>query len=176
MVERKGDLHHVALLIGGNEGNRLRLIEMARSLLQRHVGTIEKISAVYETEPWGFQSEQTFLNQALLLCTTLEPHALLKSCQTVETELGRQRHPEIEGYSSRTMDVDIIFYDQQIIDDDLLQVPHPRMHLRRFVLQPLSEIMPQYIHPVLGKTVATLLSEVDDIDPLRVVHFTTASK
>ncbi|MDR0414717.1 MAG: 2-amino-4-hydroxy-6-hydroxymethyldihydropteridine diphosphokinase [Prevotellaceae bacterium] len=150
------------LLLGSNMGNRLRLLESACSLLQQPCICVEKKSSVYESAPWGFEAAQNFLNMALQVRTQLCPHSLLQAAQRVEQELGRERAAGA-GYASRPIDVDILFYGGDVVDDaPQLSVPHPRVHERRFALAPLAEIAPDFVHPVLKKTVATLLRECGD--------------
>lgn len=168
-------MNKVALLIGGNQGNRQMLIEQTTVLIQERIGTVVAVSKVYETEPWGeFEAEsgeqrvENFMNQALLVATSLTAHEVLHEALAIEKELGRQRpqlspltsQPSTRKYHSRPMDIDVIFYNDEVIETADLTVPHPRMHLRRFVLEPLAEIMPGYQHPILGKTVKEMLEEV----------------
>lgn len=153
-------MNKVALLIGGNQGDRQSLIQQTAVLIQQRIGTVVAFSKVYETEPWGeFDSpQQNFLNQALLVETSLNAHEVLRKALMIEKELGRVR-PSISPrkYHSRPMDIDLIFFNDEVISTPDLIIPHPRMHLRRFVLEPLSEIMPEYSHPLLGKTVREML-------------------
>ncbi len=164
-------MHRVALLIGGNQGDRRALMEQATVLIGQRIGTVVAVSSVYETDPWGdFGDEQplSFLNRALLVETQLSAHEVLKEALLIEAILGRMR-PQLSTvncqsstrkYYSRPMDIDLIFWDDEVIDTPDLTIPHPRAHLRRFVLEPIAEIMPDYSHPVLKKTVKELLNEV----------------
>ena len=172
-------MNQVALLIGGNQGDRRRLIQQATELIRQRIGTVVAVSSDYETEPWGdFEVENgkgrvaNFLNRALLVETFLTAHAVLEEALVVEAILGRMRpstpQVAVHGaadlprrlYHSRPMDIDLIFFNDEVIDTPDLQIPHPRMHLRRFVLEPLSEIMPDYRHPVSGKTIKEMLDEI----------------
>lgn len=152
--------NRVVLLIGGNEGDRLSLLAEARSRIGKRIGDLVGVSEVYETEPWGFDAEQNFLNQGLLVETALGAMEVLEEALAIEAELGRVRHGK--GYASRPMDIDLIFYNNEVTDGPRLTLPHPRMHLRRFVLQPLSDIIPDYIHPLFHKSVKELLDECED--------------
>jgi len=140
------------LLLGSNVGNRELFIHRAREAICRHCGQIITLSKIYETEPWGFEAETYFLNQALLIETRLSPIALLKQCLDTEEVLGRKRTSEAERYSSRNIDIDILFYDDIVCETPELTLPHPRLHLRKFALEPLAEVAPEWRHPVWGLT------------------------
>lgn len=156
-------MNRVALLIGGNQGDRQMLIEQATALIQERIGTVALVSHIYETEPWGDFGDdrpQNFLNRGLLVETHLTVHEVLHEALAIEADLGRQRHNlSPRTYHSRPMDIDLIFFNEDIINTADLTIPHPRAHLRRFVLEPLAEIIPDYRHPVLGLTVRELLQQ-----------------
>ena len=154
----------VALLLGGNQGDVKRTLQTAQQLINSRVGAVLRCSHRYESEPWGFPAAQRFSNQALEVSTDLSPLEVLDACQGIERELGRNRAAEaIEkassgaAYSSRPIDIDIIFYGDEVIDDERLAVPHPLLAEREFALQPLAEIMRRHRHPVTGVTVGEML-------------------
>ena len=153
-------MEKVYLCLGGNVGDTRQYLNQAISLISSRIGTVAAQSAVYQSEPWGFNAEQMFLNQAVMVETELEPHAVLEHCLQIESELGRTRSGN--GYEPRTIDIDIIFFGSQIISQPDLKVPHPLMHRRNFVLQPLCEIAPNLVHPVFGLTVKQLADECGD--------------
>jgi 2-amino-4-hydroxy-6-hydroxymethyldihydropteridine diphosphokinase len=156
----KKQIHKVVLLLGSNQGNRSENIDRAIRMIREEAGEILKTSSVYLTQPWGFESTNTFLNQALLMHTLLKPITLLGVVQNIEKELGRNHN--INFYTSRTIDIDLIFYDELVIRKPELTVPHPLMQLRRFALVPICEILPDYRHPVEGRTVAAILEDCED--------------
>lgn len=158
------------LLLGSNRGERAAILEKARSLISGGAGVISMQSGLYESEPWGFEDDTLFLNQVVIVETELSPGILLHTLLDIETSLGRKRTSQ-PVYSSRTIDIDILFYNDLIIDDAELKVPHPRMQFRMFALMPLVELWPELIHPVLKKPVSKLLE--DCRDDLRVEKFVT---
>jgi 2-amino-4-hydroxy-6-hydroxymethyldihydropteridine diphosphokinase len=149
------------LLLGSNLGDRRAWLRQARELLAQRAGTIVGQSSLYESEPWGFVSPDRFLNQAVAIATTQTPEALLATTQQIETLLGRQPATG-RRYASRTMDIDLLFYENRQIESAALTLPHPRLHERRFTLLPLAEIAPDWVHPRLKKTVTELLEACSD--------------
>lgn len=153
--------HQAYIIAGSNIEPRRLSIKQAVSLLQESGIAITKSSAIYESEPWGFQAELNFLNQVFFIETEKNAHELLELLLKTEKKLGRQRKNS-QSYSSRIIDLDILFFDHEVINTRALQVPHPKMTERRFVLEPLHEIAPQYIHPKLNKSVHELLLKCPD--------------
>lgn len=150
----------VYLCLGGNIGDTLNYFQNAVAMIGRRIGSVVSQSAVYQSEPWGFNAEQMFLNQVVVAETELEPHAVLELCLQIEAELGRTRSGN--GYEPRTIDIDIIFFGHQIVSQPDLQVPHPLMHQRNFVLRPLCDVAADFVHPFFRKTVHQILAECDD--------------
>ena len=148
------------LSLGSNLGDRLRLIQEAVAALTVEAGPVTALSSLYETEPWGFSSPHRFLNVALALETSLSPETLLAVTQRIERDLGRT-HKSVDGrYADRTIDIDLLFVGDAVLDTPALTLPHPRLHLRRFVLEPLREIAPDLCHPLLRTSVSQLLAEL----------------
>ena len=144
------------LALGTNIGNKRRNMITAAALLAERVGDVLALSGFYETEPWGFQSENTFLNAALQLDTSLSPLELLKATQEIEIEMGRTQKSN-GAYHDRIIDIDILLSDNLVLQTPELTLPHPLMHERLFVMEPLAEIAPNVIHPVFKKPVISLL-------------------
>lgn len=153
-------MNQVFLLIGGNLDDRFGLLSKAKENISKEIGTILKESSIYETVPWGFESEQDFLNQVIIVSTSLSSIQVLCNCQLIEDRLGRKR--QSEQYISRTMDIDILFYNDEIINTSELIIPHERLHQRRFTLEPLVEIAPNLVHPVIKKKLSEILKNCSD--------------
>jgi len=150
----------VYLGIGTNLGEREENLRQAIEMIRLHIGIVKRISSVYETEPWGFQSINNFLNMAVEVSTKLSPSGLLGRVLMIEAMMGRLR--EGKGYSSRIIDIDILLYEERIIETKALVVPHPKIRERKFVLVPLSEIAAEVVHPVAGKSIQELLKGCKD--------------
>ena len=148
------------ILFGSNQGDKKKLLEQACALIKKRCGMLVERSSEYETEPWGFEAEEWFLNVLLVVETELEPDALMDELLSIEAELGRVRHPEKKGYCSRTVDLDILYYGDKIIHTEKVIVPHPRLHLRKFALMPLCEIIPDFLHPKFNLSQQQLLEKL----------------
>jgi 2-amino-4-hydroxy-6-hydroxymethyldihydropteridine diphosphokinase len=147
------------LLTGGNEGDRYLQLQQARTNIEHICGQFLLVSSLYETAPWGKPDQPDFLNQVLLVETKLGPQALLRAILSIEEKGGRKRTVK---NAPRSIDIDILFYNLLVLEEPGLSIPHPRIADRRFVLEPLNEISPEFIHPVFGKSIHQLLLECKD--------------
>lgn len=152
--------------LGSNQGNRLGRLVSATKLIGYQVGRLIDFSEVVETEPWGFDAETNFYNLVLVVETRLSPEQVLKTILEIEETLGRVRSGA--NYRSRTIDIDILFYDDKRIEVDNLIIPHPLLHKRKFVMQPLCTVAPGLVHPVLGASISVLLTQLEDKSPIEV--------
>lgn len=157
-------INGIYLLLGSNTGDRNRYLQEARRILSLNDLSIVEKSSLYLSPPWGKTDQPYFLNQVLNVSTQLEPELLMAACLRTENELGRKR---LEKYGPRTIDIDLLYYHGRVCATELLTLPHPRIHARRFVLVPLTEIAPDFVHPVLKKTQTELLRECPDPLPVR---------
>ena len=144
--------------LGSNLGNRLEYIEKAIELIAKIDGIkISNKSQVYETEPWGVKTQGFFLNMAIEIKTTIAPEELIKLLKKIEVDLGRKNR---ERWNEREIDIDILFYSDVVYSSDELKIPHPELQNRKFVIEPLNEIAPDFMHPVLMKSVSLMLKEI----------------
>ena len=159
------EMSSVFFILGSNTGNSLEILEKSRVLIEERVGKIMDFSPVYRSEPWGFECEQWFYNQVLCCETSLSPQDVLNVVLEIEIELGRTRRGEAclaPTYASRTIDIDILYFNNEIISTDTLQIPHKHIQDRRFVLIPLCDIAPNFVHPILKKTSLEMLYDCTD--------------
>ncbi|MBN9299919.1 MAG: 2-amino-4-hydroxy-6-hydroxymethyldihydropteridine diphosphokinase [Filimonas sp.] len=152
-------MNDVYLLIGGNLGDRMAFLRQAKSLIGQSAGHITAISSIYETSAWGMEDQPPFYNCALQIKSNIAPETLMGILLNIETLMGRER---LIKFGPRTIDIDMILYNDKIINTAILTLPHPQMQNRRFVLQPLAEIAGNAMHPVLHKTINQLLEECPD--------------
>ena len=148
------------LLLGTNLGNRSLNLSQATAMIAQTIGLVTAASGIYETEPWGVTGQPNYRNQVLATETALEPMAMLAQIHEIEKSLGRERRIRWEA---RLIDVDILYYNDWVVNQETLVVPHARLAERRFVLAPLVEIAPDFVHPVLKKTNRDLLEECPDL-------------
>lgn len=155
----------VVLCLGGNKGNREKLLSQAISLLTQYF-KVKRLSHIYETAAWGGVAKGDFLNQVAVIATDLQPEEVLDQIQQIEMDLGRTR---FEPWGDRTMDIDILFFGDEIVNTDRLKVPHPFISDRKFVLIPLAEVMPDFVHPVLKENIVTLLEACEDLSEVKKI-------
>jgi len=156
----------IILGIGTNLGDKTANLKTALGSINENIGRVVRTSSVFETDPWGFSSEDQFLNMVAEVESKLKPSGLLGRILMIEARMGRLR--DGKEYSSRLIDIDILFIGDKILDTKSLVIPHPQLHERKFVLVPLAEIMPDFVHPVLKKDIKTLLRECKDKGKVRL--------
>ena len=149
----------IFLLLGSNLGNRETILSQARKIAEQKLGRIVRMSSLYLTESWGKIEQPDFINQVVVVKSDLKPREVLEEILSIEEQLGRQR---IEKWGSRTIDIDILFYDDVCINEPDLVIPHPYLHQRKFTLEPLMELEPELKHPVFNKSIAELYNNLTD--------------
>ena len=153
------------LNIGSNKGNSLALIEQAVALIEHLCNTSVRCSGVVKSAPWGYESENPYTNLGVAIDTDLNAHALLDALQAIELKVSPTPHRDSQGnYIDREIDIDIVAIDAMVIDTPRLTLPHPRMHLREFVLQPMHELAPEWQHPLSGLTAMQMLEQLRQSD------------
>lgn len=163
-------LSSVVLSLGSNIENRLEYLRRAISEISNRIGTVEKISPIYESEAIGFEATTDFLNLCVLVQTTQSPEQVLKNTQEIEKLVGRKTK-STDGYASREIDIDLIFFDAQVIDLPELIIPHPFYSSRKFVLLPLNDLIPSHIDPVTGDTIQLKISQCEDSSKISVTAY-----
>lgn len=153
------DINTAYLLLGTNMGDRLENLNTAISYIENEVGKVFAKSGIYKTEAWGKTDQPSFLNQAIGVESNLQPLVMLKTILAIEQKMGRVR---LEKWGQRLIDIDMIFYGNEIISNQDLQLPHPEMHKRKFVLEPLNEIAENFIHPIFKQKVSSILINLTD--------------
>ena len=151
------------LLLGSNLGNVLQNLNTAKQGIAESIGLISKESSIYRTAPWGVTNQPEFLNQVVAVMTSLNPSDLLAATRLIEQNMGRKRKG---NWEARVIDLDILFYQEEVVNELNLIIPHPGIPHRRFTLEPLAEIAPDFVHPVLKKKISELLAECDDPSPV----------
>lgn len=157
----KPKLNIAYILLGGNLGNKKKNLLTALSNIEEKIGKVIKQSSVYETEPWGNHDQPSFYNQVIAVETTLSPLDLIRELLNIELKMGRTRNTQTK-WEKRIIDIDILFYNEEVINTAMLIVPHPRLHERNFTLKPLLEIAPALFHPVLKKSIQELFNQSND--------------
>lgn len=152
-------MNTVYIQLGSNIGERESFIAKSMEQIEENIGEIITESSIFKTIPWGNKNQNNFLNSVIKIRTPFDAFKVLKKSQEIENNLGRIRKKK---WGERTIDIDILFYNSEIINTEELNIPHPLLHERKFVLIPLSEIDPNYIHPIFKKNIYTLLSECKD--------------
>jgi 2-amino-4-hydroxy-6-hydroxymethyldihydropteridine diphosphokinase len=161
-------MNRVVLLTGGNLDDRIRILQDAKKAIEMHIGRIYNASPIIKSEAWGFESKQDFLNQVIVVDTSLSPIEVLNEIQKIEIDLGRVR--KSEQWVSRLIDIDILFYNDEIIESDRLIIPHKHIQDRRFTLYALNQIMAAYQHPIYKKSIKELLHNCDDKSKVEVYY------
>jgi 2-amino-4-hydroxy-6-hydroxymethyldihydropteridine diphosphokinase len=149
----------IYLLLGSNLGDRQACLALASDLIEIEIAEIQRKSAVYATAPWGKNDQPEFLNQVIFIRSSMQPQSVLEKIKLIENEIGRER---VEKWGARCIDIDILLQSNLTVNEPDLIIPHPRMHERRFALTPLNELIPNFRHPVLDKTIYELYSQLQD--------------
>ncbi len=152
-------MNGIYLLLGSNLGDSISILRRAKKEISLHIGTIVQSSSIYKTKAWGIENQPDFLNQALEIISDLSPEVMLGKINEIEHRLGRVRY---EKWRERVIDIDILYFGDQIINTSELNIPHPENQNRNFVLAPMAEIAPQFVHPILGQTQISLLKSSKD--------------
>ncbi|MCO6500637.1 MAG: 2-amino-4-hydroxy-6-hydroxymethyldihydropteridine diphosphokinase [Vicingus serpentipes] len=154
-------MKQVVLGLGGNIGDTKKILSQAIHLINEEIGAVKLKSSLYQTKAWGVENQPDFINAVIAIETTLLPHEVLETCLSIEKKIGRDRLGK-KKWTERMIDIDVLFYENEIIDTFSLKLPHSHIHERNFVLYPLAEILPNFKHPVLGKTALEMKNQAKD--------------
>ena len=166
MSGKTNNYNQLILSLGGNQGDIKKTFLSTKNSITQEVGTIVKESSIYQTQAWGVENQPDFLNQVIVVETKLSPTTILEKCLAIEIKLGRKR---MKQWGERTIDIDLLFFNSEIIQTEDLQIPHPRISERNFILHPLAEIIPEFTHPILNKSISQL--KIDCTDDLKVFKY-----
>ena len=161
--------HQLFLSLGGNLGKKSEIFDSTMRYIEAQIGSPLKVSSIYKSSSWGFHSRNLFWNQVIKVETRLSPEEVLREIRIIEDYFGRRREPGI--YLSRKMDIDILFYDDLILNSQELTIPHPQIALRKFILEPLFEVAPEHIHPVLKEKINKIRLNCKDFSKVRKIEF-----
>ena len=161
-------MNKAVLLLGSNLGDGQLLFQHVISIIDERLGKLEMQSALYQSPPWGFEHENNFINQVLIMNTEKDSDPVSQSCLQIEVDLGRKKR-KTQGYVARIIDIDVLFVNDEVIETETLVLPHPRLHLRKFTLLPLAELIPDFVHPTLNKTIQELLVACEDNSEVRKI-------
>lgn len=161
--------HRLYIALGSNMGNRKEYLQRAVVAISRHLGRVEATSRIYETPAWGFESAP-FYNACIEVITPFSANECLQKLLYIEALLGRKRNPQSRGYEARTLDLDILFYDDVILEEENLTIPHPKIVFRKFVLLPLCDIAPKFVHPIVGKKIEELIIDNEEDIEIKIVQ------
>ncbi len=164
-------MHNIFLSLGSNLGDRILNIRNTLEKINNNIGKIKNISKYYETEPWGFNTDNWFINIVIEIETNYSAEILLQKIQEIERKIGRRQKTIKSAYSSRIIDIDILFFENLILKNQNLQIPHKHLHKRLFVLKPLNDIASDFIHPIFNKTINVLLNKHNDNTKIKVIPY-----
>lgn len=162
-------MNTVYLLSGSNLGDKYAYLQQAQNFIAQEVGRVNRVSSIVKSAPWGFEHEEFFLNQVVEVKSESDETTVLKQILLIEEKMGRTRNKS--AYEARKIDIDILFFNDKIVESSQLSIPHPLLQKRKFVLVPLNELIPDFIHPKLKQSVDTLLKECEDQSAVEIFAF-----
>jgi 2-amino-4-hydroxy-6-hydroxymethyldihydropteridine diphosphokinase len=164
-------MNEAYLCLGGNLGNSFITFKEACGYIEQQAGDIKLCSSIYQSQAWEMDDAPDFYNQVIKLDTNLKPEELMLALLDIEKALGRERKEHVTDYQNRVIDIDVLFYNNEVLKTRTIEIPHPRLHLRKFVLEPLNEVAPNYVHPLLHKSVSELLALCADKGQVKKLEY-----